>query len=164
MKKVRISNRSLAAMVYGIERYPDKENGGLLIGIKRKDMFDIIEAIDAGKNAVHKRGQVTLDSESVEYMANTIKGLYEEEFDVVGIWHKHNHDYNKTEPFSVEDELCHRELCDSLKQDILSILFQKNQDGVYIMRVFRYNIEHQLTEEEFVVEELSKMATYRIWE
>lgn len=162
MGKVRISNRSLATMVSGIERFPDTENGGPLLGKVRVNGIDIIEAIEAGENAIHEKGKVSCDIKSVEYIASTIKGLYEEEVEVVGIWHKHNHNYNP--PFSTEDNLCHKKMCDYLKQDIISILFQKNKDGEYSMRVFKYCINHQLVEEEFDIEDMAKMVTYRIWE
>lgn len=161
MGKVRISNRSLAAMVSGVERFPDTENGGPLLGTVRNDEIDIIEAIEAGENATHEKGKVSCDTKSVEYIANTVKRLYEEELEVVGIWHKHNHDYNP--PFSTEDNLYHKEMCDSLKKDIISILFQKNKDDEYTMRVFRYCLNYQLIEEEFDIENLTKMISYRVW-
>lgn len=161
MGKVRISNRSLAAMVSGVERFPDTENGGPLLGKVRNDEIDIIEAIEAGENAIHEKGKVSCDMKSVEYIANTVKGLYEEELEVVGIWHKHNHDYNP--PFSTEDNLYHKEMSDLLKNDIISVLFQKNKDDEYTIRVFRYCLNHQLIEEEFDVEDLTKMISYRNW-
>lgn len=161
MGNVRISNRSLAAMVSGIERFPDTENGGPLLGKVRNDKIDIIEAIEAGKNAIHEKAKLSCDEKSVEYIANTVKGLYEEELEVVGIWHKHNHDYDP--PFSAEDNLFHKEMSGSLKKDIISVLFQKNKDDEYTMRVFRYCLNHQLMEEEFDVEDLTKMISYRVW-
>lgn len=160
MRKVRISDRSLAAMVSGVERFPDTENGGLLLGNIRNSEFDIIEAIEAGESAIHEKGKIFCDVKSMEYMANIVKGLYEKELEVVGIWHKHNHDYNP--PFSTEDNLCHKKMCDSLNRDILSILFQKNKDNEYTVRVFRYCLNHQLVEEEFDVEGLTKMISYRV--
>lgn len=160
MEKIRISNRSLAAMVSGVERFPDTENGGLLLGKIRNNEFDIIEAIEAGESAIHEKGKLFCDVKSMEYMTNIVKGLYEEELKVVGIWHKHNHDYNP--PFSIEDNLCHEKICASLNQDILSVLFQKNQDNEYTMRVFRYCLNHQLMEVEFDIEDLTKMISYRV--
>lgn len=161
MKSETLSNRALAAMVSGIEKFPDTENGGILLGIRRNGEIAVVEAIEAGEGAIHERGKLSCDVKSVEYIANTVKGLYEEELEVVGIWHKHNHDYNPA--FSTEDNLCHKEMCDSLKQDIISILFQKNKDDEYTMRVFRYCLNHQLIEEEFDVEDLTKMISYRVW-
>ena len=161
MEKIRISNRALVAMVSGIERFPDTENGGPLLGTDDEDGIDIIESIEAGENAIHEKGNLSCDMSSVKYIADMINGLYEEDLKVVGIWHKHNHDYNP--PFSTEDNLCHKEMCDSLKQDIISILFQKNKDDGYTMRVFRYCTNHQLIEEEFGIEKLEKMIHYRGW-
>ena len=161
MEKVTISNRALTAMVSGIERFPDTENGGILLGIRSGDKINVIEAIEAGKNAIHERGRLLCDVKSVEYNANIINGLYEDELMVIGIWHKHNNDYNP--PFSTDDNLCHKAMCDCWKQDILSVLFQKKQDDEYSMRVFRYRVDNQLVEEEFEIESLEKMITYRSW-
>ena len=160
MRRVRISNRALAAMVSGIEYFPDTENGGVLLGRINKSGIDIIEAIEAGENAVHEKGKVSFDLKSVEYIASTIKRLYEEEVKVIGIWHKHNHDYNP--PFSSQDNLCHKKMSDSLKQDVISILFQKNEDNEYTMRVFCYCLNQQTIEVEFDVEDLVKMISYRV--
>lgn len=161
MGKVVLSNRALAAMVSGIERFPDKENGGPLLGRVRKDGIEIIEALEAGEHAIHERGRLSCDTKSVEYMAGTLKGLYEEELEWIGIWHKHNHDQNP--PFSKEDEQCHREMCDQKKRDMISILFQKTEEEEYVMRVFRCSPASLLTEEEFEVEDLNKMISYRTW-
>lgn len=160
MRKVRISNRSLAAMVSGVERFPDTENAGILLGKFINNEFDIIEAIEAGESAIREKGKILCDVKSMEYMANIVKGLYEEDLEVIGIFHKHNNDYNP--PFSIEDNLCHEKMSHSLKRDILSVLFQKNQDNEYTMRVFRYCLNHQLVEEEFDVEDLTKMISYRV--
>lgn len=162
MENIRISNRSLAAMVSGIERYPDTENGGLLLGRARNTEIDVIEAIEAGENATHKKGKVFCDIKSMEYITNTIRELYKDEVNIIGVWHKHNHNLNP--PFSLDDNYCHKELCAYLKQDIISILFQKNKESEYSMRVFRYRMSHQLIEEAFDIEDLEKMIAYRAWQ
>lgn len=161
MKNVILSNRAVAAMVSGIEKFPDTENGGILLGIRRKGEIAVVEAIEAGEAAIHERGKLVCNIKSMEYIANTVKWLYEEELEVIGIWHKHNHDYIPA--FSTEDNLCHKKVCDSLKKDIISILFQKNKDDEYIMRVFRYCLKHQFIEEEFEVKDLMEMISYRVW-
>jgi hypothetical protein len=51
---------------------------------------------------------------------------------------------------------------DALKQDIISILFQKNEDNEYTMRVFCYCLNQQTIEVEFDVEDLVKMISYRV--
>lgn len=161
MKKIVLSNRAMAAMVSGIEKFPEKENGGPLLGRVRKDGIDIIEALEAGEHAVHEKGRLSCDTESVEYMASTVNGLYEEKLEWIGIWHKHNHDQNP--PFSEEDNQCHRALCDLKKRDVISILFQKTEEEEYVMRVFRYSTDHRLTEEDFEIKDLNKMISYRTW-
>lgn len=161
METVIISNRALAYMISGIEMFPDKENGGLLIGIEKKEKTYIIEAIEAGAHSVHEKGRLFLNMDGIEHSLNTIINLYNEEISIMGIWHNHNNDYNP--PFSSEDKICHRDLSNQLQRDIISILFQKKQDDEYEMRVFRYcNKDHKLTEEGFEIEELSKMISYRV--
>lgn len=159
MESVRISDRALAAMASGIEKFPDSENGGIILGIRKDDKFDIVEAIEAGEKAIHETGKLTCDMKSTVYIAAMLSGLYEEELEVIGIWHKHNHNYNP--PFSTEDEMFHKEMCERFQKDIISILFQKNQYDEYSMKVFRYGVDHQLVEEEFEIKDLSDMVTYR---
>ena len=113
---------------------------------------------DAGEHAEREATKVIFD-ESMVYYASLLMDLYEEPVHVIGIWHKHNHNYNP--PFSEEDNLVHQRLVEQTENDILSILFQKEPEGSYVMKVFRYNRKGQLSLEDFEVEELSNMAQYR---
>ena len=96
----------------------------------------------------------------MEYLANILNGLYKEDLEIIGIWHKHNHNLNP--PFSIIDNLFHQKLCKSLKQDIISILFQKEIDNEYSIHVFKYCQNNQIIDKEFDIVKLEKMIDYKI--
>lgn len=158
MKRVIISNRALAAMVSGIERYPDTENGGILLGIKKGELFTIIESIEAGSEAVRERGKLSFNSKTIEHTLLSVVDLYEEELSMVGVWHKHLNECNP--PFSEEDSRCHKSLSDRLKKDIISILFQKLENDEYLMRVYCYK-NGMISEVEYEIEVLEKLLKYK---
>lgn len=158
MGKVVSSNRALAAMVSGIERFPDTENGGVLLGIEKEDRIYVVEAIEAGAESVREKGRLSFESSSIEHTLQVIMGLYEEELSIIGVWHKHNNECNP--PFSTEDDICHKTLSCQLQKDIVSILFQKRENDEYMMRVFCYK-SGKLSEEEFEIAGLEKIINYR---
>jgi hypothetical protein len=162
MGMCRISNRAFAGMLSDLERYPDDETGGFLIGTENKDTFWIVEVVDAGLNAVHEVGKLTCDMDSIKHMIMSIVGLYESDMQVIGVWHKHNNKCNP--PFSTEDMELHERLFCEYGRDILSILFQKDSlEGGYILRVFRYGENQNLTEEDFEVMDITQYFPYRSW-
>lgn len=145
-------------MVSGVRRFPDTENGGLLLGIKKENKIFIVEAIEAGIDSVREKGRLSFEGSSMEHTVTSIIDLYEEELSIIGIWHKHGHDHNP--PFSAEDEMCHKALSNQLKHEIITILFQKKLNDEYVMRVFCYKNE-KLSEEEFGISALEKMIHYK---
>lgn len=147
-------------MISGIKKYPSEENGGLLLGLKRGTKIYIIEAIETGKEDLHNEGELLLNMVNMEYLANILNGLYKEDLEIIGIWHKHNHNLNP--PFSIIDNLFHQKLCKSLKQDIISILFQKEIDNEYSIHVFKYCQNNQIIDKEFDIVKLEKMIDYKI--
>lgn len=159
MGNIIISDRSLACMIAELSRYPNCETGGLLIGTRDKGNISIIESTDAGMCAMHELGRVVIDIQYSKHLMDTVSDIYKEKMYLLGIWHKHNHDFNP--PFSIDDHECHEMLRKQLKNDIVSVLFQKKQDDEYVMRVFRYCHKKCLIEEEFEVIELSRLVSYR---
>lgn len=158
-----ISRRAAASMLSEIERYPDTETGGVILGIRTdKNDFMIAEAIDAGQNAVHEIGKLVCDIDSMNHMIKAVSGIYETDIEIIGVWHKHNNCCNP--PFSDEDMKLHELMLAYGDHDILSVLFQKNENGDgYILRVFRFDRNRALTEEEFEINDLTNQFPYRKW-
>lgn len=95
------------------------------------------------------------------YMMESLIDIYEDELQIIGVWHKHNHDMGV---FSSEDDLLHKKLSETFKCNLASILFQKTETEEYKFSVYKYHhATSKLTEEEFEIVDLSKEFPYKQW-
>ncbi len=117
-----------------LARYPDVETGGLLLGYSNADGVDVLEATDAGPNAVRTADTFRMDPAYTAHMSRILSELHTPNLQVVGLWHKHNSVGEI--PFSRTDEAAHRQLLALYPHPCLSILYEKEDDEDYDGRVF----------------------------
>lgn len=157
--KIKISQRAFSSMICELEEYPDVETGGVLLGYSSNDYWNIIEATDPGIKAVRKTAEIQCDMEYLEHTVNILNRIYNPSLEQVGVWHKHNHSYNP--PFSETDKEMHIKLASAQSHDIVSILFQKeNETDEYSIHVFLCDNLGKAEELEFEIEDLNHIISY----
>lgn len=131
-----LAERAKTAIGNELERYPDTETGGLLLGYAHESCIEVIEATDAGyRNVIHEQDCFAYDAEYETHLCDMLSGLYDPPLELVGVWHKHN--AVGEIPFSNADEAIHRQLVEAYGKG-LSLLFEKEQDQpvTYRLRCF----------------------------
>ena len=136
VKDIYVADRAAITMMVDISRFPDTETGGMLLGYIHEDEGDIevLEATDSGIHAIHEKSDFSFDHEYTEHLAWIYGRMHYPNLQVLGVWHKHNHDCDP--PFSEKDEEMHRELLKITPRGGVSILFQKVEEDTYKMRKF----------------------------
>lgn len=137
-----ISGRAQAVIEQELNRFPDTETGGLLLGYSEPENgISILEATDSGyQNTVHTVGSFQYDTAYEEHLCNLLSLLYQPPLQLVGVWHKHNSAHlNSGLPFSFADEKIHSQLLEN-SFPCISILFEKistNKSSIhYNARIF----------------------------
>lgn len=157
--QVKISKRAYASMLCELEEYPKVETGGVLLGYSYNDCWNIIEATDPGIHAVRKPAEIQCDMAYLEHTVNILNRIYNPPLEQVGVWHKHNHSYNP--PFSEIDKKVHVQLASAKSHNIVSILFQKeNEMDEYSMHMFVCDNLGNTKEIEFEIEDLNEGILY----
>ncbi len=134
---IEISGRAMRGMQYDLSLWPGVETGGVLLGYVTPQMVRVFEATDGGyENAVRKQGCFSYDHHYVTHISSYVANLYQPPLNIIGFWHKHNHDYDPC--LSDEDLEMQERLFETNNFRGCSILFQKKSgpEDIYSMRVF----------------------------
>lgn len=137
---ILLSARAQKAMDTELERFPNTETGGLLLGYSdSQGNAQILEATDSGyANTIHEAHCFQYDDAYEWHLCTVLSQLYDPPLDVIGIWHKHN--APSTIPFSHADDLMHQQLTEDDVFARFSILYEKTSGDsdacVYRQRVF----------------------------
>lgn len=146
-------------MLSELSRFSNLESGGILLGKLINNDYYIVEAIDAGINTVKTSYSVICDSKYLTHMHNTLSALYEPKLDVVGLWHKHNNNINP--PFSSEDVISHNNIMKLFEiNNTISILFQKQNEEFYVMKVYKYDYISEFKLLDFEIKDVSRLIGY----
>ena len=98
---VLLSKRAKRDIVRELRRYPKTETGGILIGCRIGRLMLVVAATSSGKNSRHEQCRFEMDMESAAEEVNAILDRHRAiGCRVLGIWHKHNNEYNL---FSYDD-------------------------------------------------------------
>ncbi len=87
---IRISGGAYEKMVQLVEKMPDVETGGVLIGFRDEDgVVHVLEATDAGPNAVEERTRFERDHEYCQECVNIAAAKLRTRGQYIGEWHSH---------------------------------------------------------------------------
>lgn len=114
-------------MANELNRFPDTETGGLLLGYSEAENgISILEVTDSGyQNTIHTLGSFQYDTAYEEHLCNFLSQLYQPPLQLIGVWHKHNSAHRDDAlPFSYADENMHQQLMEN-RCPCVSILFEK---------------------------------------
>jgi len=87
--KVILSTRAHLAVVAETYERVSTETGGILLGTVIDDIWYVIEVIDPGPNSIFRPTYFEYDTPYVNHLSNKIARLYQEEIQLLGLWHRH---------------------------------------------------------------------------
>lgn len=152
MISIVISQRAYSQMISQLELNLEVETGGILLGFTSDSKIFIVEAIDAGINAICNQGTFKFDKDYVEHVANVVSKIYLPVLSFVGVWHKHNH--SNMPPFSEADKKMNQQAVELTKGMAVSLLFQKQIAKEYLLRAFCISTNTEEAELDFEISEI----------
>lgn len=136
-QRVIFSRRAHAAIVAEtLEQHPN-ETGGILLGHRSYDTWQVIEAIDPGPAARFSAVTFEYDTAYVNHLARKVAGYYITPLKLIGLWHRHP---GSSDRFSPEDDITNRRYAEQCTDGALSCLV--NVDPIF--RITAYHVPASL--------------------
>ena len=100
--QVVFSDQSYLSMITEVFHHNEMETGGILLGKEVNSIWYVFENIDPGYSSViHKHAYFEYDVQYVNHLANVRNRLYENDIELLGLWHRHPGSFNQ---FSKTDD------------------------------------------------------------
>jgi integrative and conjugative element protein (TIGR02256 family) len=87
--RVIFSNRAFTAILAETMENISTETGGVFLGVRREDIWYVVESIDPGPKSIFQVAYFEYDGDYVRHLANKTNHLYGDRLDVLGLWHRH---------------------------------------------------------------------------
>ena len=117
--RIVFSDRAMVALtVETLEKF-QTETGGVFLGYRRGKTWYVIETIDPGPNAVFQRAYFEYDQAYINHLINKISRLYEEQLDLIGLWHRHPGSFDR---FSETDDITNTQYAELSEYGAVSLL------------------------------------------
>lgn len=130
--KVIFSDRAYASVLAETTEKIKTETGGLFLGKIENDVWYIIEAIDPGPKSIFEVAYFEYDTKYTEHLINKIANLYNAEFELIGLWHRHPGSFDI---FSSTDDGTNSKYASMRRQGAISGLVNIDPD-------FRFTMYH----------------------
>ena len=122
-----VSRRAAKTIQRELRLYSDVETGGVLFGLKIGCFWIVFCVSSSGKRSIRSAASFQADIEELAQEAQQILNNSMIPMKVLGIWHKHNHNYSPL--FSTEDEVTNFEYAQLNSFGAISLLASKDIDG-----------------------------------
>ena len=112
------SKKAYDYLKYELFCFQKKETGGIFLGYFGNNMWNIMETIFPGPNALHESASFDCDNEYVNYEVNKIANMYDNTLHILGLWHTHI----ISSPLSLQDIKTNRLLASANSFGAISLL------------------------------------------
>lgn len=99
--KVIFSKRAMTALLVETREKIATETGGVFLGKYVDGIWYVVETIDPGPKAIFKTAYFEYDQNYINHLINKISRLYNQQLDLVGLWHRHP---GSLDSFSMTDD------------------------------------------------------------
>ena len=83
------SKRAMTALLVEAREKITTETGGVFLGKYLDGTWYVVETIDPGPKAIFKTAYFEYDQDYINHLINKISRLYNQQLDLVGLWHRH---------------------------------------------------------------------------
>ncbi len=99
--EVVFSKRAMTALLVETREKITTETGGVFLGKYESGVWYIVETIDPGPNSIFQPAYFEYDQDYINHLINKVSRLYENQLDLVGLWHRHP---GSLDTFSMTDD------------------------------------------------------------
>lgn len=128
--RLHFTSSAIRSIIDELRKYPNVETGGVFLGYRHRGHYFVSENICGGTSAIRRSGTFIPDWSYINRVVNKQLTL-SHHLCFLGIWHKHNHTLEPA--FSKADLDMHNVILNS-NGYCISCLFQKQQNGSYVMQ------------------------------
>lgn len=136
--KVLFSERAMSSIYSEMQANINVETGGVFLGEIVDGDFYVLESVSPGPNSIHNSNSFEYDSAYLNYTINKLLGIYEENVEVVGIWHQH---LSGSSTFSIHDDIMNFKFADISRNGIISAIM--NPDAFFSIKMYYVNKNHE---------------------
>jgi len=140
LKTLIFSDRAMTALKVETLEKIQTETGGVFLGYRKGSVWYVIETVDPGPSSIFQAAYFEYDQNYINHLINKISRLYNEQLDLIGLWHRHPGSYDK---FSSTDDLTNSKYAELNSDGAVSLLV--NIDPVF--RITPYHVTLPLSYE-----------------
>ena len=119
LKTLIFSDRAMTALKVETLEKIQTETGGVFLGYRKGSIWYVIETVDPGPSSIFQAAYFEYDQDYINHLINKISRLYDEQLDLIGLWHRHPGSFDK---FSSTDDLTNSKYAELSKDGAVSLL------------------------------------------
>ena len=145
---IKFSKRAFISIMCEVLSKGDLETGGLFLGHIKGNEFQVVEMINPGPESTHQYAYFQYDVQHTSYVSNKISQLYDNELELIGLWHRHPGSFDK---FSSTDDGTNERFASLHPEGAISLLV--NVDPYFRLTAYHVSLPHKYALIPFSIDE-----------